>query len=208
MQKTVLYLRHGLSTANADRNLLSGVGDADLTEAGRTQCVRAAKDLAHLPVQAVYASPLRRARESARLLFPQQSSIPTSKALLEFDYGDFEGVAIDELPSDDPVAAAWRLTPGDLTFPNGDNAREFAENSEAAIHRLLQDEASETIALVAHRTLGRILVARSIGLDLNHFRKIPMDNCSLTLFTWTREAGLELQSLNVSPCGLLPGAGE
>ena len=52
--------------------------------------------------------------------------------------------------------------------------------------------------------MGRLLVAKVIGLNLDAFRAIPMDNCSVTMFAWSVESGFILRSLNLGIEDLLP----
>jgi probable phosphoglycerate mutase len=88
-------IRHGETTANADA-IIAGVTDVQLTQLGRDQ----ARALSHTtwPEQiAIYASPMSRAQDTARLAFPGQH-FKLHNGLRERDWGVFEGKPLTEQP--------------------------------------------------------------------------------------------------------------
>ncbi len=204
MTKTIYFIRHGESSLNADENRLSGVRDAPMTDAGREHCRALTKFFRAHPVEAVYSSWLERSRETATLVLPDGPPTQVRDELLEFDYGQFDGVAVEGLPEDHPIAVQWRDAPGDMTFPGGQNIRQYAVAAFTGMCHLVSESPVEQIACVGHKTMGRLFVAKVIGLDLNAFRAIPMDNCSVTVFTWSEEAGFALRSLNLVIDDLIP----
>jgi broad specificity phosphatase PhoE len=127
MSHSVLLIRHGQSLHNADDNSFSGVTDVKMDEIGYAQCRRLAAFFDRCPVDCVFASPLHRARESARLIFPGHwENLGIAHWLTEFDYGDYEGKRPIDL-GDDTVFGQWNTTPAELVFPGGDSIREHAE---------------------------------------------------------------------------------
>lgn len=198
MPKQIYLIRHGQSSHNADANQLSGITDVSMTGAGREHCRALSHYFKKRPVDMTYSSRLARAQETAALVFPDGPKVQVRDELLELDYGQYEGVPVDDLPADDPIALQWRDSPGNMTFPGGQNMREFADLVFAGLHQLVGGSAADRIACIGHKTMGRLFVARVIGLDLNHFRIIPMDNCSVTRFTWTEDGGFVLRGLNLA----------
>ncbi|KIN74485.1 histidine phosphatase family protein [Sulfitobacter guttiformis] len=88
-------IRHGETTANADA-IIAGVTDVQLTQLGRDQ----ARALSHTtwPEQiAIYASPMSRAQDTARLAFPGQH-FKLHNGLRERDWGVFEGKPLTAQP--------------------------------------------------------------------------------------------------------------
>jgi probable phosphoglycerate mutase len=197
MLKQVYFIRHGESSLNADANRLSGISDVPMTDAGRAHCRALSQFFRRRPVEAVYVSLLSRSKETASLVFPHGPAVQVRDELMEFDYGQLDGVSIDELPEANPVAAQWRQSPGNMTFPSGQNIQDYAEVAFKGMHRLISASPASRIACVGHKTMGRLLVAKVIGLDLDAFRAIPMDNCSVTMFAWGEESGFTLRSLNL-----------
>lgn len=88
-------IRHGETTANAEASI-AGVTDVPLTQLGRDQ----ARALSHTtwPEQiAIYASPMSRAQDTARLAFPDQH-FKLHNGLRERDWGVFEGKPLTAQP--------------------------------------------------------------------------------------------------------------
>ena len=204
MVKHVYFIRHGESSLNADANRLSGISDVPMTDAGRKRSRALSQFFRARPVEAVYSSRLARSQETALLVFPDGPAVQVRDELLEFDYGQFDGVAVEELPQDHPVAVQWRESPGDMMFPGGQNIRKCANAAFEGMCQLVSVSPAERIACVGHKTMGRLFVAKVIGLDLDAFRAIPMDNCSVTVFSWSEEGGFVLRSLNLVIDDLTP----
>ncbi len=197
--KRLYLIRHGESVQN-QKNLLSGVSDVPLSQTGREQCYRLREFFSKFPVEAVFASPLSRALESAKIIFPQHEIIIT-EGLIEFDYGNYEGVP---RTYDDEVMRRWHTAPGEVTFPGGKSIRKHALEVYDEILFIAQKTSVRSIACVSHRTTIRLIVAQVLGLDLNKFRLLPCSNCSVTTLLFKEEGDLQLQSLNME-LGFLVG---
>lgn len=96
--KTVLYLvRHGESQANRD-SIVSGHFDTVLTEKGRAQALKTAKELAHVHFDAAYSSDLKRAIETAEIIVKKHLiSVQKVLELRERSFGSFEGGPSEEI---------------------------------------------------------------------------------------------------------------
>lgn len=189
--KHIYLIRHGMSVQN-QQDLLSGVSDVPLSQVGREQCARLRNFFIKFPVEAVFASPLSRAIESAEIIFPQHEVI-VDEGLIEFDYGDYEGVPRTH---DDEIMRRWHSAPGEVRFPGGKSVREHAVEVYNEILSIAQHTQADRIACVSHRTTIRLIVAQILGLDLNKFRLLPCSNCSVTTLLF-EDGTLRLQSLNM-----------
>ena len=137
----ILLIRHGLTRLGEEKRY-QGVLDLGLSEKGRTELKAA--DFA--PAR-VYVSPLRRARETAEILFPSAELIAVSD-LREMNFGVFEGRGWWEMESD-PAYRAWVDGGCAGRCPGGEGRAEFSERVCAAMRELLQRE-RETLVIVAH----------------------------------------------------------
>lgn len=97
----IRLIRHGMTAGNAVRRYV-GVSDEPLCPAGREAAEQKPKDD---KLDRVYVSPLKRARETAAILFPNAEQIVVPD-LHEMDFGVFEGRTGDEM-KDDPAYRAW-----------------------------------------------------------------------------------------------------
>ena len=139
---TVFLIRHGQTQSNLERRYI-GVSDESLCPAGR----EALAGLRLPEVERVYASPLRRCRETAALLYPGMEPVLVP-GLRETDMGAFEGHTYEEL-KDDPTYQAWLDTAG-MAAPPGGESREAVRRRAVAAFLSVVEEPAERIALVIH----------------------------------------------------------
>ena len=177
------FLRHGQTTWNADGNRYAGASDVPLTELGIEQAREAAKHLRDLHFDTVYCSALSRARETAKLaLDGRDLPIVSDPRLNEMDYGDWEGKTHAEILAEpdnhwrDWVADPDAYRPG----KSGELASELVARVTAFLYDVLQP--GRTVLAVAHHTTGRLLIAHLMEMPLANYRRLQLDNASLTLF--------------------------
>ena len=94
----IYIIRHG-KTAMNQANVLQGRSDCPLSEEGVRQAEEAAERLRGIRFSHVFSSPLRRAAQTARII---ASDVPlkTDDRLIEMDYGPYEGVSLEQMPSE------------------------------------------------------------------------------------------------------------
>lgn len=147
-----LYLiRHGKTCGNLLGRYI-GTTDESLCEEGRA-LLQGLWEQGVYPkeVEAVYASPLRRCVETARLIWPRQNPILNQK-LRECDFGEFENLNYKEL-NGNPRYQAWVDSGGTLPFPGGESREAFQERCQEGFREVLDDLRKNQIkkaALVVH----------------------------------------------------------
>ena len=150
------YLRHGETEANA-AGTIAGSLDVELTNLGRDQARLAARALAHKPITAIYASPLRRARDTAQPI-AEALGLPVTivEEIAERNWGELEGM---------PRGAHMR------------GARPVGgESTEAFVQRVLAGFAridAEVPLIVAHSGVFRVL-CRTLNIVES---EAPVANC-------------------------------
>jgi len=147
----VLLVRHGETDDNAaDR--FQGRIDTRLNDRGREQSLALAESLAGEGLQALYCSPLLRARETAEIIGARLGLAPMLDArFMEADSGDWSGRLYAEIVADDPHAfVAWRATEPGFRFPGGESVAEQAARVADTTAFLLLGE------LVEHAPTDRI----------------------------------------------------
>ncbi len=147
----VRLIRHGTTAGNAARRYV-GVTDEPLCPEGRAQAERKKKDLS---LERVYVSPLKRARETAAILFPNAEQIPVFD-LREMDFGVFEGRTADEM-ADDPVYRAWVDDLCRGTCPGGESQADFHRRTAAAFSDVMRKTAGDATFLVHGGVIMSIL---------------------------------------------------
>jgi len=153
----LLLVRHGESTWNAERRW-QGHADAPLTEAGIAQARESARVLAGETLDALLASDLRRAFDTARILGDPHSLAPRVDARLrELDVGVWNGLRREEIAARWPGALA-AFDAGDPDAPAGgaETRRQLAARVHAALDDLARAHTGGTVLVVAH---GGVLAA-------------------------------------------------
>lgn len=188
-ERCSLYLiRHGATDNNcADPPRLQGRRtDPELSNAGLEQARRAGQFLADLPLNAVYASPLVRARQTARAIAkPHGLAVELVEEIIEVDVGDWEGRAWEEIEKTDPEAyRAFMSDPGKNPYLGGENIQSVRDRVVPAFEGLMADNLGRVIVVVAHNVVNRAYLTHLLGMPVARYRIIPQDNCGVTLIRY------------------------
>ena len=139
-------IRHGMTEGNRHQRYI-GVTDEPLCEEGRNLL----SNVTYPRAQALFVSPLRRCRETARILFGDQEQ-RVIELLAECDFGEFENKNYKEL-ADNPHYQEWIDSNGTLPFPGGESREDFKHRSLTGFQKVVTGcirEDVHTAALVVH----------------------------------------------------------
>jgi broad specificity phosphatase PhoE len=155
----------------------TGRTDVPLTETGRERARALRGRLAGCSFALVLASPLSRARETAQLagLTPQLRD-----DLLEFDYGDYEGITTTQIREQRPDWYLWRDG-----SPGGETAEEVGTRVDRIIAEALG--ADGDVALVAHGHVLRALAARWVGQPAAFGGQLALSTGAVSVLGFERE---------------------
>lgn len=160
---TFLLVRHGATDWN-DRRLAQGHADIPMNARGRRQAADAARALEDRRVDAVYASDLRRAIDTAvEIARPRGLDVVTDASLREIDQGEWEGVHVDEIRRRWPEL--WGPARHFRARPGGEAPGEVRTRAVAALERIARAHPDGTVAVVSHGGTMRWIVAEALGLD-------------------------------------------
>jgi broad specificity phosphatase PhoE len=157
----------------------TGRTDVPLTDAGRERARELGARLAGHDFALVLVSPLERARETARLA-GLGDSCEVREDLLEWDYGDYEGITTAEIREERPDWYLWRDG-----VPNGETADEVGARCDRVI-----DEVSSVdgrVALFAHGHILRALAARWVQEPVAFGGRLYLSTGSLSRLGFERE---------------------
>jgi probable phosphoglycerate mutase len=152
----IVLVRHGETEWSRDGRH-TGRTDIPLTEAGRGQAAQLAQPLSEWQFVRVLSSRLQRALETCRLAGLGDGAEVTED-LLEWDYGEYEGVTTLQIRETRPGWYLWRDG-----CPGGEDAAAVGTRVDRVI-AAIQDTGGD-VALFAHGHVLRVLAARWIGLD-------------------------------------------
>jgi probable phosphoglycerate mutase len=175
----LLLIRHGLTDLTATR-LVGRTPGVPLNDVGRRQAESVAERLAGLPIEAVYSSPMERARETAAPLAAARGlEVEVDQRLNEMDYGEWAGQPYRELSRTD----LWKRVqarPLDARFPGGEAVREAQARMVAAIEAMFQRHPAATVAAFSHADPIKLAVAHLVGLHGDLMQRLVIDLGSVT----------------------------
>ena len=174
----VLLCRHGETPWNAEGRY-QGQIDIPLSDTGERQAAALGARLKDIPIAKAAASPLSRARRTAELALGTRAGMLTTEAgFLEIAHGAWEGKLASEIAGEDgPRLKAWRQAPETVQMPGGESLQQVLDRAWPAFVSAcagLREE--DTLLLVAHDAVNRVLITRILGLPLSRiwaFRQAP-----------------------------------
>lgn len=197
----LLLVRHA-AVPPAMRDRFVGRTDIPLDPEGPDQARAMASLLAALRPDRCVASPLMRARATARVLAePIGLEVETDLDLCEVDFGMWEGKTLREVQAVDPAGAErWEKPSGDFGFPGGESLERFCARVRGVAERLTAHPSGVVLA-VTHGGVIRALLCHFLGLGVAHFRRFHVPYASLTMLTVFEGRGV-LTGLNLTAAEL------
>ena len=182
---TLLLVRHG-NTSTTGTLLPGRALGLHLAETGVRQAERAGERIAELKrVDAIYTSPLERARETAAPIAKATGVKPkVERGLLECDFGDWTGAELPKLMK----LPEWRTVqraPSTFRFPNGESFTEMQVRIVSTLDRLRARHDGGTIVCVSHADPIKAAMAHALGTHLDLFQRIVVSPCSITAIDYT-----------------------
>ena len=164
-------VRHGSTVLSAE-DRFAGVTDVELSEEGREQARRLAERLSDKKITAVYASPLGRTVETARILAaPHGLQVQTCDGFREISHGHWEGMKRSEVEAKYPKEMAeWEKDPYTFAPPGGESGLAVTARALPALINLVRQHPGENILIVSHKATIRLLLSSLLGFDPRRYR--------------------------------------
>lgn len=168
MPLQLVLMRHAETVWNRERRY-QGWQDPPLSDTGHAQAEAAGRLLATQPIQAVWSSPLQRARQTAEAVAtPRGLEVRVDDAFGEMGFGQWEGLTSDEVSAKFPdLYRTWLETPHLVTMPSGETLVEVRERALRGLAALRAAHDGGKVCLVTHGVTGRILILEALGLGLD-----------------------------------------
>lgn len=211
----VILVRHGESTYNVLRKIQGQCDESTLTDLGQQGAIQVGQALQGIALDAAYCSPLQRAQQTAALILetlaPSQSvpALQQRDDLKEINLVNWEGLTFKEVEEQFPEQARlWHQEPHRLTM------EQVTEAGTTTIYPLLDlfDQATQfwkdtlprhagqTILVVAHSGINRVLIATALGLQPEHYVRLYQSNCGISVLNFPHGWGepAQLESMNLT----------
>ncbi|AFZ21185.1 histidine phosphatase family protein [Allocoleopsis franciscana] len=210
MATRVIIVRHGQSSYNALKMIQGRCDESVLTEKGTADAHQVGAALSSLRFDAVYSSPLQRAKKTAEVILPYLPGSPellTPTGLLEIDLPLWEKLqkeAVKDKFSEE--YRCWKERPHEfcMTLPNSEGTKEhfpvlaLYEQAKQFWQEILPRHPGGTILIVAHNGINRCLLASALGISPALYHSIQQSNCGINVLNFVGGWGelVQLESLN------------
>ncbi len=186
----IVLVRHGETDWNR-LGRIQGISDGELNETGRRQAEALAQALKNERVEAIYTSPLKRARDTAYAIGRHhQVEVVTLHGLRELDAGEVDGLTYEEMRIQyGDFLERWIEDCTSVRPPGGCTLHELQDQVWASIQEILKRERpmaakgkeSEkgVVLVVTHFFPMLSIICRALGLGLSQCRRMRLDLASM-----------------------------
>jgi broad specificity phosphatase PhoE len=197
---TVLWLIRHAEVERKFQGVFGGRIDMALSPRGRKQAQALAAFLHGKPIQALYASPMKRVRQTlapmARDGLPQPVWL---ECLREVDFGVWTGHAWEEIePKFGMSAFSWLDQLACAGIPDAESATGLRDRLEPCLRQILASHAGQQIGIACHGGVIRVLLSMLLDWPLTQMAAVEIDYASVTQVIWTPSEA-RLQLLNFAP---------
>ena len=189
MPTTVYLIRHGEVEA-AYRDRFVGTTDAPLSANGEAQ-IGMVRDFilnntAGRPPAAIYTSTRQRAIKSASIIADPLGLVPELlPALGEIDFGAWENLTYAQIRERWRAELdAWMCSPFHTGAPGGERLADIQARAVSAFNRITGDHPDETVVIVAHGGVNRIILCHVMGIPGEHIFHLEQDHAAINIISF------------------------
>ncbi len=196
----IFLIRHGATMLTAE-DRFAGATDVELSDEGRGQVRRLAERLSLIPVDAVYASPLGRTIETARILAaPHGKEVQARDGLKEISHGHWEQMTRKEVELAYPgEAAAWERDPFSFAPEGGESGLAVTARALPALLEIVRRHEGKPVIVVSHKATIRLLLSSLLGFDPRRYRdNLDQDPAALNIVDFKDPVRARLMLFNDS----------
>lgn len=182
---TLLLLRHGQTELNREGKY-SGRGNPELTDLGKKQIAHAARHISERgDVDVILSSPLGRCQETARAaaeaLGMGKDAITTDEAIIEMDFGTWEGRRFVEIQEDHPEAHRECFNYATAAPHGGESPEQVYRRVSEFVDRVIAEYPGKTVLVVTHMMPIKSVLRRALGTGGEIYRSLHLDVASLSV---------------------------
>ncbi len=207
----IIIVRHGQSSYNTEKRIQGRTDASKLTEKGRNDAIKVGKALSNISFNAIYTSPLQRAKETADIIHRELAMtspvIQTSDRLMEIDLALWVEMLADEVKEKFPEEhRIWKENPDQLRMllQDGEGTREhfpvvaLYEQARQFWQEILPYHQGETILVVGHNGINRALLSTALSISPSRYHCLRQSNCGISVLNFSGGLGepVQLESMN------------
>jgi broad specificity phosphatase PhoE len=174
---------------------MAGIG---LSPKGRAEAAAVAARLAGEKVDALYASPLERARETAEILAGRlELPVVIREDVTEVDFGEWTGLTFDQVRADKRWEL-WRSCRSIAAIPGGESWRQVQARIVDALVDLRRSHPDRTVVVVSHGDVIRAALLFALGMPLDLYNRIEIGTASISTVR-IDDTGIRVPTVNERP---------
>ncbi|MBL7197973.1 MAG: alpha-ribazole phosphatase [Candidatus Omnitrophica bacterium] len=188
MSTRLILIRHGQTDWNLQKRYC-GFTDIGLNENGKKQIKKLSKRLSKETIHRVYSSDMKRALQSAKIVF---KDMPVEKLseLREMNFGIFEGLRYQEIMNKySKIYRKWIDDPLNVAIPNGESLNNLAKRVRKVLAKILSGNKNRTVVIFTHAGPIRVILCDILRLDLKEIWQIKPASESVNIIEFTKGKG-------------------
>ena len=199
----LILVRHGETPWNKEGRI-QGTSDIELSDTGIEQARKLALSLKDSKIEAIHASPLKRAYRTAEIINSFHGrNIEVHPELMEMDQGDFEGLSFQELLAcEKEFIRRWIADPASVKMPRGESLAELQDRVWPTVEKIIAGERNALV--VAHNFIIAAILCRIRDISLSEFRSTCVDTASRTVIRF-RDGRANIEVMNDRSHLTVPG---
>ena len=184
----IIYLiRHGQTEYN-DKSIFRGQLDIPLNSYGISQAELIGKALEVIGFDAIYTSPLIRAKKTAGIINKYQANminINIENDFTDLNYGTWQAKSHEEVKKTYPkLYYEWQTSPYNTQIPGGESLYDAQKRSWNGLKKIIDNSKDKIICIVSHRVINKLLISKILGIPKTGFWKIRQDTGCINIIEY------------------------
>lgn len=177
-----LLIRHAVNDWVKTGKLAGRTEGVHLNDFGKAQAEALGQRLASTQLHAIYSSPLVRCTETAEAIAQHHPKLDVTleEGIWEVGYGKWQGAKLSKLRRN----KLWQnvqFFPIRVQFPDGETMRGAQARAVDTVERLQKQHPRQTVALVFHSDVIKMVIAHYMGIHLDLFQRIGVSPASISI---------------------------
>jgi len=192
----IILARHGETQWNKEGRY-QGQIDTDLSDKGYEQAKLLGEALKNVHIDHIYASPLKRAYETAYAVAKLKSmEVQQIEGITEINHGKWEGMLAKEIAEEyGELVNQWHTNPRDVQMPDGENLYDVQSRAMETLKEIVANHHGETVLIVSHDATLKAIICGVLEIDLKNFWQIKQDNTCINVLEFVNDT-CRIQLLN------------
>jgi broad specificity phosphatase PhoE len=173
-----IFVRHGEISSNVNK-VYTGWSDEELTPKGVQQAEEAGKRLSEIDIDVVYCSPLKRTRQTAKIICRHLDRVPIlNEDFIELRMGPWEGLSEETIANTYAEEwKTWNTFPAELSIPGRETLDELQQRILGGIASIRKDcDERQSVLIVTHVSIIRVMLLFSQSRNLNEYKTLHVEN--------------------------------